>query len=168
MSYASKLGRARISSTNPQAAAVCDRCGFVYNHVDLRKQPFWAGAAQQVKNILVCSRCLDIPQQNGLRAIILPADPVPIVNPRVQDYVVAESNIRQVSGYNTVDAKTGIPVPGGASRITQANALRSTQQTGAPPHSLNQQPGTDPNAPGDADPGLPYGNSAVPETGPIE
>ena len=168
MGYASRLGRARISSRNPQAAAVCDRCGLVYNHVDLRKQPFWAGAAEVTKNILVCSACFDAPQQNGRRAIVLPQDPPPVINPRVQDYVTASGNIRQVSGYNTTDARTGIPVPGGALRDTQSGALRTTQQTGAPPYSLNQLPGTDPNAPGDADPGLPYNNTDVPETGPIE
>jgi hypothetical protein len=32
---------------------------------------------------------------------------------------------------------------------------------------LNERPGTDPNAPGDNDPGLPYGNTEVPKTGPI-
>ena len=168
MGYASKSGHARTSVRNPQAHAICDRCGGRYNHVDLRKQPFWAGAAEVTKNILVCSACFDVPQQNGRRAIVLPQDPPPIINPRVQDFVAASSNSRQVSGYNTVDARTGIPVPGGPSRATQDGSLRSTQQTGAPPRSLNQQPGTDPNAPGDADPGLPYNNTTVPATGPIE
>ena len=44
MSYASKAGRARISSSNPQALAICDRCGLTYNHCDLNFQYDWAGA----------------------------------------------------------------------------------------------------------------------------
>ena len=167
MGYASRLGRARISSRNPQAAAVCDRCGFVYNHVDLKQQPFWAGAALVTKNVLVCSSCYDAPQQNGRRAVVLPQDPPPIINPRVQDYTAASLDIRQASGYNTVNALTGIPVPDGPMRETQDGSLRTIQQTGAPLGSLNPLPGTDPNAPGDTNPGLPYDNTEVPATGPI-
>lgn len=167
MGYASRLGRARINSRNPQAAAVCDRCGFVYSRTDLHMQHDWRGTALQNLNILVCDHCHDVPQEQ-LRAIVVPADPVPIIQPRVQDYVAASSDLRQISGANTIDPITGIPVPGGATRVTQANDGRVVQQTGEPPHGLNQQPGTDPNAPGDADPGLPRENTTVPETGPLE
>lgn len=167
MGYASKLGRARISSRSPAAAAVCDRCGFVYSRTDLHMQHDWRGTALQNLYILVCDRCYDTPQEQ-LRAIVVPADPMPIIQPRVQDYTAASSDLRQVSGANTVDPITGIPVPGGAIRTTQANDERVTQQTGEPPHGLNEQPGTDPNAPGDADPGLPRENTTVPETGPLE
>lgn len=90
MAYASKLGRARISARSPQAAAVCDRCGFVYNHCDLQWQYDWRGAALQNLRILVCRHCLDTPQQQ-LRAAVLSADPVPIINARPQDYVDAEA-----------------------------------------------------------------------------
>ena len=53
--------------------------------------------------------------QEQLRAIVVPADPVPIVNARVQDFVVAESNTRFTSGQNTVNPTTNIPVIGGES-----------------------------------------------------
>ncbi len=36
----------------------------------------------QNKHILVCPDCIDAPQPNGQRTIIIPADPVPIMNPR--------------------------------------------------------------------------------------
>ena len=72
------------------------------------------------------------------------------------------------SGQNTVDPSTNIPVPGGNTRITQDSQTRVTQQTGEALGGLNQQPGTDPNAPGDADPGLPYDNTQVPKTGPLD
>lgn len=165
MGYASKLGRARISARNPRAAGQCDRCGFVYNHLNLAWQYDWAGASLINKRLLVCDTCNDVPQQQ-LRAIVVPADPVPIQNPRTMDYVTAETNRRITQG-NSVNTNTGIPVPGGDTRITQNDDTRVTQQTGEPPGGLNQQPGTDPNAPGNNDPGLPYDNTQVPKTGPL-
>ena len=70
-------------------------------------------------------------------------------------------------GSNTTNPVTGTPVILGSVRITQAGAIRVTQTTGEPPGGLNQEPGTDPNAPGDSDPGLPYGFVDVPKTGPL-
>ena len=145
MGYASRSGRARTNPSNPQAHAVCDRCGFRYNFVDLREQMEWRGAALMNIKILVCSNCLDTPQEQ-LRAIVVPADPTPIVNARVQDFTLASSDSRVTSGQNTTDPRTGIPVPGGNTRITQTNDVRSTQQTGEAPFGTNQLPGTDPNA----------------------
>jgi hypothetical protein len=165
--YASKFGRAMINSRNPQAFAICDRCGFGYNHVDLRWQVDYAGAALVNKRILVCNSCYDKPNEQ-LRAIILPADPPPIMNPRVPDFRVSEANSRQVSGFNTTDARTGIPIPGGDVRSTQDDSVRVTQQTGEAPGGVNQAPGTDPKAPGNANPGLPYDNVDVPNTGPLK
>jgi hypothetical protein len=166
MSYASIAGRARTSSVNPQAHAICDRCGFRYNHVDLQFQFDWAGATVQNKRILVCRSCLD-KMQSQLRAITLPGDPPPILNPRPELYATDATNFRVTSGMDTVNFKTGIPVPGGEFRITEDDSNRVTQQTGFANGSLNEEPGTDPNAPGDNDPGLPYNNTSVPETGPI-
>ena len=165
MGYASKSGRARTSPSNPQAFAVCDRCGIWYNHVDLKYQFEWRGATLQNIQILVCRPCYDTPQEN-VRSIILPADPVPIENPRIEYFVNAETNYRTTSGQNTTDFWTGIPVPGTVQRATQtAGDLRVTQQTGEPPGGHNTMPGTDPNAPGDASPGLPLQNTTVPKTG---
>jgi len=166
MAYASQSGRARTSATSPQVHAICDRCGFRYNHSDLRKQFDWRGAALADIQLLVCPRCYDVPQQQ-LRAIVIPADPVPVQNPRIQDFVTAESNTRFTSGANTTDPTTGLPIPGGSVRTTENDGTRVTQQTGAAPGSLNQGPGTDPNAPGNDDPGLPYNNTEVPKTGPL-
>jgi hypothetical protein len=45
--------------------------------------------------------------------------------------------------------------------------LRVTQQTGEPPGGLDQTPGTNFQVPGNDDPGLPYENVVVPQTGPI-
>ena len=166
MAYASQAGRARTSASSPQAHALCDRCGFRYNHFQLKWQFDWAGASLINKRLLVCNPCYDMPQEQ-LRAIVVPADPVPIINPRVQDFVTAETSTRYTSGQNTVNAQTGIPVPGGNVRVTQNNEDRVLQQTGEPPGGLNQEPGTDPNAPGNDDPGLPYNYNEVPKTGPL-
>jgi hypothetical protein len=238
MGYASQAGRARTSAKNPQAHAICDRCGFRYNHVDLRWQFDWRGTSLQNIRLLVCDQCTDEAQQQ-LRAIVIPADPIPIVNPRIQDFVTAETNNRAVSGtvlvpsaavgngvtatitlqvpstfpaidtgslivvsgmqptgFNgsfivtscttgtpytityassvlgpmvvagtvsiSLDFATGLPLP-----AIQSTQNRVTQQTGEPPYGINQEPGTDPNAPGNADPGLPYNNTQVPKTGPL-
>lgn len=161
-------GRARVSARNPRAFAICDRCGFLHNHVNLSWQYDWAGASLINKRILVCDRCLDVPQQQ-LRAIVVPADPVPIQNPRIQDYATAESDYRTTSGQNTIDPRTGIPVPGTDVRVTQNNDSRVTQQTGEPPNGLNQFPGTIFGVPGNGDVGggigVPYNNTSVPYTG---
>lgn len=167
MGYSSLSGRARTSSRNPQAHAICDRCGGRYNHIDLQWQYDWSGASLINKRILVCQSCNDRPQVQ-LKSIILPPDPLPILNPRPELFTQAETDYRVTSGLDTTDPVTGIPVPGGDFRITQGDDNRVTQQTGGARGSLNQEPGTDPNAPGNDDPGLPYGNTDVPQTGPIE
>lgn len=150
MGYASRSGRARTSAKDPRAFAVCDRCGMWYNHHRLQWQYDWAGASLINKRILVCNTCYDQPQ-NQLRAIVVPADPTPIINPRTEPYAYDSSNTRQVSGYNTTNAATGIPVPGGDLRVTssggtQTSDPRVTQMTGEGSGGTNQLSGTDPNA----------------------
>jgi hypothetical protein len=162
MGYASQQGRARVSARSPRAAGQCDRCGFLYTHSDLRWQFDYAGAGLINKRMLVCRRCEDIPQ-NQLRAIVIPADPMPIQNPRVPNYAEAASNTRVTSGQNTTDPTTGIPVQGGNVRITEDDDVRVTQQTGEPPGGLNQFPGTDPNVPGPTN--VPPDNTSIPTTG---
>ena len=164
MAYASQSGRARTSPSSPRAFAVCDRCGMWYNHHRLSWQMDWSGSSLINKRLLVCSDCYDTPQQQG-RAIIIPADPVPIVQPRPEDFINAETNFRTISGQDTTDPVTGLPIPGSTIRTTEADGPRVTQQTGEPPGGLNTLPGTDPNAPGDDDPGLPYENTSTPSTG---
>ncbi len=138
-------GRAKVSTRNPEAFAICDNCGFQYNHSELRWQFQWAGNKLVNLRQLVCRRCNDLPQTQ-LRAIVLPADPMPVMNPRVPNYQQAETDYRATSGQNTVDPTTGIPILGNTLRITENDDYRVTQETGAAPGSLNQLPGTDPNA----------------------
>lgn len=67
-----------------------------------------------------------------------------------------------------IDPRTGIPIPNGLILTCEDGTLLSTQPTGEPPGGLNTLPGTDSNAPGNSDPGLPYGFTEVPTTGPLE
>ncbi len=157
-------GRAKVSTRNPAAFGICDNCSFLYNLSELRWQFTWAGNKLINTKQLVCRRCNDIPNTQ-LRAIVIPADPMPVMNPRVNNWQAAETDYRTTSGQNTTDPLTGIPIPGTIMRITENDDNRVTQQTGEPPGGKNTEPGTDPNAPGNNDPGLPYDNTTVPKTG---
>lgn len=130
MAYASKAGRARVSAKSPRAQAVCMRCGFWYNRVDLNFQFDWRGTSLQNLYILVCDRCLDVPQEQ-LRAIQLPADPTPVYFPSVEAFEQDETNYRTLVP-GTVDPVTGIPVPNQTGRITEDLQCRITNPIGAP------------------------------------
>lgn len=131
MAYASLSGRAKTSSSSPQAHAICDRCGFRYNRVDLNWQYDWRGATLQNIRILVCNSCMDNPQQQ-LRAIVVPADPVPIDQPRTQNFVEAETNYQTITGPSTIDPNTGIPIPGTTILQDQNGNNLLTQPIGIP------------------------------------
>ena len=73
--------RYSVSSRAPRARACCDRCYREYNHDQLKYQFQWQGTKLQNLKILVCRECLDVPQEQ-LRTIIIPADPIPIMDPR--------------------------------------------------------------------------------------
>jgi len=129
-------GRASVSNRNPRAFGICDRCGFLYNHDRLQWQFDYAGAGLINKRILVCSPCLDTPQ-NQLRAIVLPADPVPIQNPRVQDYNTAETDFITISEVTVYDPFTGIPIPTTTKIVNEDGTFPNTQVVG-PPTGLDQ------------------------------
>ena len=138
MGYASLSGRARTSSRNPRAFGVCDRCAIWYNHNQLRWQFDWAGASLINKRILVCDTCYDTPQ-NQLRAIILPADPVPVVNPRTEPFEYDETNTRVTSVTPTIDPITGLQIPGTAPVLQTQNGLNNTTQPYGRPIGLAQE-----------------------------
>lgn len=75
-------GHFHVDPDNPEAYGICDRCGFIYKHSDLTWQHEWRGNRLVRLNILVCKRtCLDKPAEFR-RTILIPADPVPVENPR--------------------------------------------------------------------------------------
>lgn len=130
MSYASKAGRARVSAKNPQAQAVCDRCGIWYNLVNLNWQFDWRGTALQNLWLRVCRRCLDVPQAQ-LRSINLPADPTPVWQPRVENFEAAENDYRTTLP-GAVDPITGTPIPSQLRRVTQDGQNLVEQPYGIP------------------------------------
>jgi hypothetical protein len=103
----------------------------LYNHSQLQFQFDYAGAGLINKRILVCSPCLDKPQ-NQLRAIVLPSDPTPIQNSRVQDYGFASTTNIAVSAGAPTDPTTGIPIYPTVSLINEDGATPTTQPIGAP------------------------------------
>ena len=89
--------RVSVSSRSPRAAGVCDRCGIPTNHYKLRWQFEFQGLLLQNLRILVCNRCLDVPNPQ-LQAKILSPDPLPIFNARPEPFTTTgfsyqESNI---------------------------------------------------------------------------
>lgn len=94
-------GRARISPRRPQAQGVCDRCGFRYPHAALKFQYDWQGPRLANLRILVCPACYDKPQE-GLRTIVLPPDPMPIMNPRPEMFVSDDNPISGI-GWDPAD-----------------------------------------------------------------
>ena len=65
-------------------------------------------------------------------AITLPADPVPIFYPSVENFEQAESDYRAVSYPTVTDPVTGIPIPSTALRVTEDCQNRVTSPYGTP------------------------------------
>ena len=86
MAWASQSGRAITNPSAPRAFAVCDFCGFWYNHHKLSWNYEWQGTQLVNLRFLVCDTCNDKPNPQ-LRARLMPADPVPIQNPRPEQYL---------------------------------------------------------------------------------
>ena len=86
-------GRAQVDPENPRALAVCQRCSFWYNHDDLRWQWDYRGISLQNLRILVCETCYDDPQPQ-LKPRILPPDPLPVINARVEPFYIDEVDRR--------------------------------------------------------------------------
>lgn len=78
-----------ISTTNPSAGGMCDRCGTRYSLVDLEWQWEYQGSGLINKRILVCPVCIDEPQPQ-LLSPRLPPDPLPVANPRPEPYAQEE------------------------------------------------------------------------------
>lgn len=89
-------GHVRVSSRSPRAAGVCDRCGRIFNRNSLSWAFDWRGQTLQNLRLLVCSPCLDVPQQQ-LRSRILGPDPLPIYNPRPEPFAPVGYNLEQTN-----------------------------------------------------------------------
>lgn len=105
-------GRASVNANSPEAFARCDRCGFIYNHKNLKFQFDYRGPQLQNLRFLVCSPCYDKPQAQ-LKPIILTEDPLPIMNARPEDYSYANNDYRV-----TMDGKYRVTMPTGSDNFS--------------------------------------------------
>lgn len=84
--------QAEVNPSDPRAWGTCDRCGFVISHYKLSWQHEFAGTRLVNLRILVCSSCEDSPQRQ-LGTVILPPDPMPILNARPERYALDEQPV---------------------------------------------------------------------------
>jgi hypothetical protein len=97
----------------------------------------WRGASLLPIYIFVCRDCLDIPQEQ-LRAIALPADPIPIQLPFPETFVPDEVNYMTLTTGSTVDPITGIPIPATTTMAT-VSGLNMTPEPYGRPDGLDQR-----------------------------
>lgn len=90
--------RAPASWRHPEPPGWCDRCGFKYLHRDLTWQSDWRGSELANLGLLVCRNCLDEPQPNGRRPIIIGPDSIGPRDPR--------------PGFAAIQMPGSVPLPG--------------------------------------------------------
>lgn len=113
-------GHVRVNSRDSAAAAICDRCGFAYNHRDLRWQWQYAGERLQNLRILVCCQCEDRPSDQ-LRSRVLSPDPLPIYNARPQPFTFTGIGIYESSFVFTADGQDMIVCSDGTTLLVCSN-----------------------------------------------
>ncbi len=84
---------ARTNPTSPRAWGTSDKNGFIYNQENLQWQYEWGGTKLYNKRVLVGPDEYDTPQRQ-LGTIILPPDPVSILNARPERYDIDEMTYR--------------------------------------------------------------------------
>lgn len=103
--YHSKL---RVDPHSPTGRGTCDRCSQIRNHSQLIWEMEYRGNSLMRTGFLVCSTCLDIPYQ-GNRPILLPADPVPLLNPRTEPLLQEENSVAPSNTLNNFLAQAKQP-----------------------------------------------------------
>lgn len=98
--------RARTDPTHPSAWGTCDRSGFVGNQKNLQWQYEWEGTQLINKRILCVPDMYDKPQRQ-LGTIILPPDPVSILNARIEPYAVEEQTYLMAQNGQQLYAQNG-------------------------------------------------------------
>ena len=107
-------GRAQVNSSSPSAFAVCQRCGQWSNLNKLSFQFIYSGTQLINTNLLFCEHCIDVPNPQ-MKARIIPADPLPVLNARVEPFNIDETDYRYtLSGLRRVTMD-------GSPRVTQGN-----------------------------------------------
>jgi hypothetical protein len=71
-----------FDAKSPRGLAICDGCGFMVQHTELRQKKDYRGGSVPVSlSLQVCASCDDVPQPYYRRLLLKP-DPVPLRNPR--------------------------------------------------------------------------------------
>lgn len=85
-------GRAgAITADTRSPVGICDRCGFMYLLKDLVFQYAYRGSNLSNTGFRVCTvTCLDTPTLQYY-PLVLPADPQPAFQPRIENYAVDEA-----------------------------------------------------------------------------
>lgn len=81
---------ARVDPSAPTATGVCDRCNFAWPLNKLAWQFDWRGNVLTNLRVRVCPTCMDTPFIFN-RPLILPVDPMPVADPRPENYTVEEA-----------------------------------------------------------------------------
>lgn len=100
---------ADVNRSSPRAWGTCERCGFVWNLHKLGWQFDWRGTQLANTRHLVCPNCMDKPQRQ-LGTIILPPDPLPVLNARPEQYSFDEEpNSARLTQNDKLRMATGYP-----------------------------------------------------------
>jgi hypothetical protein len=102
--------RTSVDPDSPRAWATDDQSGFITNHDELRWQYDWAGTQLVNKRLLVHPDFLDLPQRQ-LGSLVLPPDPVPIMNARPENYPIDEEQDVRVTMDGSVRVLMGTVNP---------------------------------------------------------
>lgn len=122
MSYR-PFGRAEVNPSSPRGVGSCDRCGFLYQLNRLQYQHQWAGTDLINLRIRVCPTCMDAPSE-FLRTIIIPPDPLPLIDPRPEPYALDEVDYRITEDDST--------------RVTETDSPRVLESTGSEDYTGNE------------------------------
>ena len=133
-------GRAHTNTSSPTAYACCDRCGMWYNRDKLYWQFDYAGIRLQNLRILVCKTCLDVPQPQK-KPVVVPPDPVPVMNPRpdlyrpLMPFILTDTNGREIT--DTSGAYSPVTAPQGPAGYVDGSYTYWLPPNGYPPELLN-------------------------------
>lgn len=85
-----------FDAKSPRGLAICDGCGFMVQHTELRQKKDYRGGSVPVGlSLRVCASCDDVPQPYFGR-LLLRADPIPLQNPR-PDSQDAQTNAQEAA-----------------------------------------------------------------------
>jgi len=85
-----------FDAKSPHGLAICDGCGFMVQHTELREKKDYRGGTTPVGiSLQVCASCDDVPQPYYSRLLLRP-DPVPLRNPR-PDSQDAQTNAQETA-----------------------------------------------------------------------